>query len=135
MKTQKGTIMGRYFLILSIILLMLIATITAILIFDWQKKFEISWQKDTQQTSDKMADVILFHYFNGRIYVQNNLEMEVSVEEVIINDKFCNLRPDLKFGVNEIDIRKCIENLSRGIFDVNLITERGETKKQFFLDK
>jgi flagellin-like protein len=116
-------------------LLLVVAVVAVVTFQGWFGNLESSIFSDVEIKSNSATDNTLSvdSIVGNTLYIKNNVEENLSINDLKIGDIVCNVSKNLSLGMNEIDISSCINNVSISTPDVVIITDKQVVQKSVFL--
>jgi flagellin-like protein len=116
-------------------LLLVVAVVAVVTFQGWFGNLESSIFSDVEIKSNSATDNTLSvdSIVGNTLYVKNNVEDNLSINDLKIGDIVCNVSKNLSLGMNEVDVSSCINNVSISTPDVVIITDNQVVQKSVFL--
>ena len=116
-------------------LLIVVAVVSVIGFQSWFGSFSSKTFVNVEQNSDQTDSSSQIETLVGdELYFKNNLEENLSIKEIKVNGKVCNISiSNLSLGVESISLENCTDNLTTNIADVTIVTDNQIFNKKVFL--
>jgi len=116
-------------------LIIVVAVVSVIGFQSWfgafsSKTFVNVEQNSKQADSNSQIETLV----GDELYFKNNLEDNLSIKQIKVNGKICNIPiTNLSLGVESISLQNCTENLTTNVADIVIITNNKIFNKKVFL--
>jgi len=116
-------------------LLIVVAVATVIGFQSWFGSFSSKTFVNVEQNSDQTDSSSQIETLVGdELYFKNNLEENLSIKEIKVNGKVCNISiTNISLGMESISLQNCTDNLTTNIADVVIMTDKQIFNKKIFL--
>jgi len=116
--------------------LLIVVTVATVVGFQtWFGSFSSKTFVNVEQNSEQADSSSQIETLVGdELYFKNNLEENLTIKEIKVNGKVCNISiTNLSLGVEAIALENCTDNLTTNIADVTIMTDKQIFNKKIFL--
>ena len=120
--------------VVSIGLLILVAVVSASLLFNWFQTYQSELLMNTQKivTSDSVEIKSIDSQY---LYIWNKNSQNISIEEIKIGSKSCGINASLRGrSIDKISHNNCTQNISSKIREVAVFTNSGIFSRGFYVE-
>lgn len=120
--------------------LLIVVSVVAVVGFQqWYSSYESIILSDTEKKSSSSIGNVGIEYISdeGIIYIINRGSVNVSINTIKIGNTDCNINQELKPGVNNISIGRCLLDIPQieNIEDIFLVVDDSIINEKFFIDE
>lgn len=118
MLTKKAT-----FPVVATALIIVVAVVAVIGFQSWFGTYSsetyVKAEKDSKGTSNTQIQALV----GNQLYFKNSLDENISIEQIKVGNKECNISLVIEPGIQNISLGNCIENLNSKVNDVVIISD------------
>jgi len=116
-------------------LIIVVAVVSVIGFQSWFGSFSSKTFVNVEQNSKQADSSSQIETLVGdELYFKNNLEENLSIKEIKVNGKVCNIPiTNLSLGIESISLENCTDNLTTNVADIVIITDNKIFNKKIFV--
>jgi flagellin-like protein len=116
-------------------LLLVVAVVAVVTFQGWFGNLESSIFSDVEIKSNSATDgtLIIERVVGDILYIINNIENNLSINDLEIDGNTCSLADNLSLGMNEVNVSDCVDSSSTSTPDIVLIADKQVVEKSVFL--
>ena len=116
-------------------LILVIAVVSVIGFQSWFGSFSSKTFVNVEQNSkDTDSSSQIETLIGDNLYFKNNLEENLSINQIKVNGKVCNISiSNISLGIENINLENCTDNLTTNVADITIITDKKIFNKKVFI--
>ena len=123
--------------VVAVALLLVLVVVSVVGFQNWFNSYQIGVLVDTETQSNSATngEVKIEKLIDTSLYVINNVEDNLSINELKISGEKCIISKKLRLGMNKINVSDCIEDINSSMSNVVLATNSQISENYFYVEK
>jgi len=116
-------------------LILVVAVVSVIGFQSWFGSFSSKTFVNVEQNSkDTDSSSQIETLIGDNLYFKNNLEENLSINQIKVNGKICNISiSNISLGIENINLENCTDNLTTNVADIIIVTDKKIFNKKVFI--